>query len=118
MVGLSKARVSQLMADNVMVRGDTAHAWLIAYCERLRDMAAGRASSETGGLDLVQERAALAREQRIAQALKNAVASTPPWACWPMCSAWPAVPWSTVSTSSKAPCKRPAPICPKKPRLP
>lgn len=74
MVGLSEARVSQLMADNVMVRGDTAHAWLIAYCERLRDMAAGRASSETGGLDLVQERAALAREQRIAQALKNAVA--------------------------------------------
>jgi len=74
MVGLSEARVSQLMSEGVMVRGDTAHDWLIAYCDRLRDMAAGRASSEIGGLDLVQERAALAREQRIAQALKNAVA--------------------------------------------
>jgi phage terminase Nu1 subunit (DNA packaging protein) len=30
--------------------------------------------SDTGGLDLVQERAALAREQRIGQAMKNAVA--------------------------------------------
>lgn len=30
--------------------------------------------SETGGLDLVQERAALARSQRIAQDMKNAVA--------------------------------------------
>lgn len=47
---------------------------LLAYCERLRDQAAGRTGSEVGGLDLVQERAALAREQRIAQELKNAVA--------------------------------------------
>jgi phage terminase Nu1 subunit (DNA packaging protein) len=37
----------------------------------LREQAAGRGSD--GDLDLVQERAGLAREQRIAQALKNAV---------------------------------------------
>lgn len=74
MVGLSEARVSQLVADGVIARGETASQWLLAYCERLRDQAAGRAGSEVGGLDLVQERAALAREQRIAQALKNAVA--------------------------------------------
>lgn len=74
MVGLSEARVSQLVADGVVPRGDTAHNMLLAYCERLRDQAAGRAGSEVGGLDLVQERAALAREQRIAQELKNAVA--------------------------------------------
>src|SRR5450830_1250571 len=73
-VGVSEARVSQLLSEGVMTRGDTGHAWLVAYCERLRDQAAGRAGSETGGLDLVQERAALAREQRIAQALKNSVA--------------------------------------------
>ena len=42
--------------------------------QRLRDQAAGRVGSEVGGLDLVQERAALAREQREAQAIKNAVA--------------------------------------------
>ena len=74
MVGLSEARVSQLVGDGVIVRGDTAQEWLVAYCERLRDQAAGRAGSETGGLDLVQERAALAREQRIGQSIKNGVA--------------------------------------------
>ena len=74
MIGVSEARVSQLVADGVIVRGDTAQAWLVAYCERLRDQAAGRASASVGGLDLVQERAALAREQRIGQAIKNGVA--------------------------------------------
>ena len=74
LIGVSEARVSQLLGDGVMARGDTAHGWLIAYCERLRDQAAGRAGAETGGLDLVQERAALAREQRIGQAMKNAIA--------------------------------------------
>lgn len=72
MVGLSEARVSQLVSDQVIRRGDTAHEWLLGYCERLRDQAAGRAGG-ANGLDLVQERAALAREQRIAQALKNSV---------------------------------------------
>lgn len=41
------------------------------YCHRLREIAAGRAS-ESGGLDLVQERAALAREQRLGLEIKNA----------------------------------------------
>lgn len=72
MIGVSEARVSQLVSDKVIRRGDTAHEWLLGYCERLRDQAAGRAGG-AGGLDLVQERAALAREQRIAQALKNSV---------------------------------------------
>lgn len=73
LIGVSEARVSQLMAEGVIARGDTAQGWLIAYCERLRDQAAGRLG-ESMGLDLVQERAALAREQRIGQAIKNAVA--------------------------------------------
>ena len=47
---------------------------LQAYCQRLRLQAAGRMGDEVGGLDLVQERAALAREQREGQAIKNAVA--------------------------------------------
>lgn len=71
-VGISEARVSTLISEGVLVKGDNAHSWLLGYCERLRDMAAGRAS--VGGLDLVQERAALARSQREAQELKNAVA--------------------------------------------
>jgi phage terminase Nu1 subunit (DNA packaging protein) len=73
MIGVSEARVSQIMADGVIGRGDTARGWLLGYCERLRDQAAGRMGGELGGLDLVQERAALAREQRIAQELKNQV---------------------------------------------
>ena len=71
-VGISEARVSTLISEGVLTKGDNAHGWLLGYCERLRDMAAGRAS--VGGLDLVQERAALARSQREAQELKNAVA--------------------------------------------
>ena len=71
-VGISEARVSTLISEGVLVKGDSAHGWLLGYCERLRDMAAGRHSA--GGLDLVQERAALARSQREAQDLKNAVA--------------------------------------------
>jgi phage terminase Nu1 subunit (DNA packaging protein) len=74
LIGVSEARVSQLVGEGVIVRGDTAHEWVLGYCERLRDQAAGRMGDELGGLDLVQERAALAREQRISQALKNAIA--------------------------------------------
>lgn len=74
MIGVSEARASQLVSEGVIVRGDTAHEWLVAYCERLRDQAAGRMGEGAGGLDLVQERAALAREQREGQAIKNAVA--------------------------------------------
>ena len=73
-IGVSEARVSQLVSEGVLDRGDTALGWIGAYCERLRDQAAGRLGSEIGGLDLVQERAALAREQREGQAIKNAVA--------------------------------------------
>lgn len=73
MVGVSEASISSRVSSGVLVRGETAHEWLIAYCEHLRDQAAGRLG-ETLGLDLVQERAGLARAQREAQELKNAVA--------------------------------------------
>ncbi|MFZ7309768.1 hypothetical protein [Comamonas jiangduensis] len=73
MVGVSEASISKRVSDGVLTRGECAHAWLIAYCEHLRDQAAGRLG-ETLGLDLVQERAGLARAQRESQELKNAVA--------------------------------------------
>ncbi len=72
-VGVSEARVSQLVGDGVLTRGETAAQWLLAYCERLRDQAAGRLG-DSAGLDLVQERAALARSQRTGQDIKNAIA--------------------------------------------
>lgn len=73
LVGVSEAKVSQLVADGIIARGDTCRQWLLAYCERLREVAAGRQSEEVGGLDLVQERAALARAQREGVQIKNAV---------------------------------------------
>ena len=72
-IGVSEAKVSQLVSDGVLVKGQPAGLWLLAYVERLREQAAGR-MGDGGGLDLVQERAALARAQRLAQELKNAVA--------------------------------------------
>lgn len=46
----------------------------VGYIRHLREVAAGRVGGEIGGLDLVQERAALAREQRLGIEIKNATA--------------------------------------------
>lgn len=73
-VGVSEATVSGLVAEGTLVRGETVQQWLHNYCRRLREVAAGRMSGELGGLDLVQERAALARTQREGLEIKNAVA--------------------------------------------
>lgn len=72
LVGVSEARVSQLMSEGVLTKGQPFGAWLDAYLGQLRAQAAARQGS--GGLDLVQERAALARAQREAQELRNASA--------------------------------------------
>lgn len=73
-VGVSKQAISALLADGALPPCATNGELLLAYCDRLRQQAAGRMGGEIGGLDLVQERAALARSQREAQDLKNAVA--------------------------------------------
>lgn len=67
-VGIAPPRVSTLIAEGHLQPDGTAGQWLLAYCARLREQAAGRT------MELSAERAALAREQRIGQALKNAVA--------------------------------------------
>ena len=72
LIGVSEARVSQLVSEGMIERGTTLRTQLRAYCAWLREVAAGRASAEVGGLDLVQERAALAREQRLGIEIKNA----------------------------------------------
>lgn len=73
LVGVTQPTISTLMTEGKLPATGTLHELLLAYCARLRDQAAGRLG-DTLGLDLVQERAALAREQRIGQAMKNAVA--------------------------------------------
>ena len=72
-VGLNQSTVSRLLDEAIIGDGGTLVEWITDYCHRLREMAAGRQGTTTGGLDLVQERAALARSQRIAQDMKNAV---------------------------------------------
>ncbi|WP_223210451.1 hypothetical protein [Leptothrix cholodnii] len=74
LVGISQPAVSGLVQAGVIEAGDPWKMWLLAYCARLREQAAGRLSADGQGLDLVQERAALARSQREAQEMRNAVA--------------------------------------------
>lgn len=73
LVGVTQQAVSELAARGVLNPGDSVGQWLYAYCRNLREVAAGRASMAPGGLDLVQERAALARSQRERVDLQNAV---------------------------------------------
>lgn len=72
LVGISQPAVSQLQTYGVLQFGAPWRVWLAAYCARLREQAAGRVGDSTGGLDLVQERAALARSQRERVDLQNA----------------------------------------------
>lgn len=72
LVGVTQPAISSYVTSGVLRAGDTGHAWLLAYCERLRTEAAGRASPVSDELN--RERTSLARSQREAQELKNAVA--------------------------------------------
>jgi phage terminase Nu1 subunit (DNA packaging protein) len=69
LVGVTQQAVSEMVGAGYLVRDETGRAWLLAYCKRLRDKAAGRDNDSV----LTQERALLAREQREAVRLKNAV---------------------------------------------
>lgn len=68
---VTPGRVSQLVADGVLRRGDSGIQWLHGYQEHLREMAAGRQSATIGGLDPVQEGAALKKVQRERIELQN-----------------------------------------------
>jgi len=72
LVGITQPAVSQLQFEGTLKSGDPLRAWLLAYCHRLREQAAGRAT--TNGLNLADERAALAKAQRERVERENAVA--------------------------------------------
>lgn len=72
-MGVSQQAISAMMTEGKLPATVTQGEMVQAYCQRLRDQAAGRLGSDVGGLDLVQERAALAREQRLGIEIKNAV---------------------------------------------
>jgi len=71
-VGISQPAVSDLIKRGILTDGDIASNWLVAYCSHLREQAAGRAGSD-GSLDLVSERARLAKEQADKVAFQNAI---------------------------------------------
>ena len=74
LVGVSQQAISAWVNDGKLPPTGALGDVLIVYCQRLRDVAAGRLGAEVNGLDLVQERAALAREQRLGIEIKNATA--------------------------------------------
>ncbi len=63
LVGISQPTVSNLMAEGKLPSSGPLGELLLAYCERLREQAAGRMGNMVDGLDLVQERARLTRLQ-------------------------------------------------------
>lgn len=73
LIGVSEAAVSKLVTAGVLKSEATGHQWLLDYCQRLREQAAGRLGDGSGA-DLPYERALLAREQRRGHEIKNAVA--------------------------------------------
>ena len=72
-VGVSRQAIGAMMSEGKLPPSGTLGDMVVAYCDRLREQAAGRMGEE-GGLDLVQERAGLARSQRISQDMKNDIA--------------------------------------------
>ena len=61
LVGVSQQAVSLVAGRGVLQPGATLGEWLLAYCEHLRGIAAGRGGDD--GVELSRERAALARAQ-------------------------------------------------------
>jgi phage terminase Nu1 subunit (DNA packaging protein) len=73
LVGISQPAVSDLVRSGTLPAEATGDEWLLAYCHRLREQAAGRMGNEEGGLSLTGERAALAKAQREGIEIMNAV---------------------------------------------
>ena len=67
LVGITQQAVSDLQRRGVLKSNVTGKAWLLAYCEQLRQEAAGRAGK------LAEARAALDNERREEIAMRNAI---------------------------------------------
>lgn len=72
LVGVSQQAIGKLVEKGVIDSSMSGQAMLHAYCSHLRETAAGRQAAD-GELDLVTERAMLAREQRVRLEMQNAV---------------------------------------------
>lgn len=71
LVGITQPAVSDLLRRQVLRDRAAAGEWLLAYCDHLREIAAGRGGEESQSL--AAERARLAKEQADKIAMQNAV---------------------------------------------
>lgn len=71
LVGISQPAVSGLVQRGVVASDGTAREWLLAYCEHIRGIAAGRGGDDGAGLAAARKR--LADEQADRIAMQNAV---------------------------------------------
>lgn len=71
LVGVSQQAVSEMVRRGLLPEGATGDEWLLAYCDHLREVAAGRGGE--AAKELSAERARLAREQADKIAMQNAV---------------------------------------------
>lgn len=71
LIGVSQQTVSILLNREVLSSGGNARQWLQQYCGHIREIAAGRLSTE-GSADLIAERTRLAKEQADKVAMQNA----------------------------------------------
>lgn len=70
LVGISRQRVGFLVKEGALTDGATAHEWLLAYCQQLRDGAAGRGEEVDS---LTKERALQVRVARERDEIRLAV---------------------------------------------
>jgi phage terminase Nu1 subunit (DNA packaging protein) len=68
LVGISQQAVSDLLSREVIRAGDAGRAWLLAYCEHLRTVAAGR--DPDGELSVERARVARATAEKLEMANK------------------------------------------------
>jgi phage terminase Nu1 subunit (DNA packaging protein) len=80
LIGVSRPMVTTWVKEGKLVEDASLKDWVRSYCARIREVAAGRGGPRQaeplpeGQLDLTQERAALARTQRLVQEVKLAIA--------------------------------------------
>lgn len=70
LVGISQQAVSTFVQRGILPDGASGDEWLLAYCDHLREVAAGRGGDSQS--ELTAERARLAREQADRIAMQNA----------------------------------------------
>lgn len=71
LVGISQQAVSDLVRRRILADGSTGDEWLLAYCDHLREVAAGRGGNDA--MALAAERARLAAAQADKVEMQNAV---------------------------------------------